>query len=298
MVRIAILGDPGSGGTAVLGLLYAAQVRMSSAEDSAFRFHVAPSSMARVGAIFEALRAGDFPSHAPGAPSGPVEFLFERHPTLVASIRGRLGRGQGSNEAARTVTWTRASFDDLRRHLESGGFPTDGARQLEGVDVLLVLVPTPPAPAESRSAKAGADDALLQMLSQAGRSPRQGSTAAVRMAFVFTMLDRLSDARRKELGLSSDVQGPIPPDRRTGIGLRLLGEALPKTRALLYAQTPAQPPTGAPPRVFFSWIETDPMPSGRPRLRPAPGGGWEPAYPFSEYAALIGACGEWSEGRA
>jgi hypothetical protein len=297
MVRIAMLGDPGSGGTTVLGLLYAAQVRMSAAEVSTFRFHVAPSAMSRLGVIFEQLRAGEFPSHASGASSEPVEFLFERRPTLVASLRGRLGGGHGATDGARTVEWTRATFDDLRRHLEGGGYPTDGARQLEGTDVLLVLVPPSPAGPPGAPAKPGADEALVQMLSERDRSSRAGKSGSTIVAFVFTMLDRVAEGRRKELGLPSNVQDPIPSERRTAIGSRLLEESFPRTRARLLSQPSAHSSPGSTPHIFFSWIETEASSNGRLRLRSAPGGGWEPAYPFDEYVALIGACGGWAEGR-
>ncbi|HXQ48527.1 MAG TPA: hypothetical protein VN842_01930 [Thermoplasmata archaeon] len=297
MVRIAIVGDPGSGGTTVLGLLYAAQVRRSSAEGSAFRFQAAPSSMPRVGAIFEQLKAGEFPTRTAASPSGPIEFLFEPRPTLAASLRGRWIPGRHPPEGGRNVQWTRASFTDLRRHLEGGGFPTDGARQLEGADVLAVLVPPTLNQGAVGSSDPGPDDTLAKAFSAADQQNRTGARSSMAVAFIFTMLDRLPEGRRTELGLLPSLQDSVPPERRETIGLQLVQELLPKTRALLARDGGADRSSETRPKFFFSWVETDPATAGRLRLRSYPGGGWEPAYPFGEYVALIEACDVWAGGR-
>src|SRR5579859_195140 len=118
MVRIALVGDPGSGGTTVLGLLYAAQVRRTASPGATFRFHVAPSSMPQVGAIYEQLKSGEFPAHTPSPSTAPVEFLFERHSTFAGSLRDRLRAGRPPAAATLSIEWTRASWSDLDAFLE------------------------------------------------------------------------------------------------------------------------------------------------------------------------------------
>jgi len=296
MVRIAMVGDPGAGGTTVLGLLYATQVRQTAAEGSSFRFHVAPSSMPQVGAAFEQLQTGEFPARTAGASSGPIEFLFEPHPSLASSLRGRWLHGRSRPNEARRIAWTRAAFSDLRAHVASGGFPTEGARQLEGADVLAVLVPPPEGAGPGGLTGPERDDALAQTVS-AARTPRPtGATPSTAVAFIFTMLDRLSDARRKELGLPGSLAERVPAEGRESIGLRLVRESLPKTAGLVGSGGPTDRVGRIPPQFFFSWVETEPSAPNRPRLRASPGGGWEPVYPFEEYVALISACDAWAGG--
>jgi hypothetical protein len=293
MTRIAMVGETGAGGTTVLGLLYTALVRRSSAEGSVFRFHVAPESLQRVGTLFEQLRAGEFP--APGV--GAIEILFEAPDNAVASLRARLQPRRHPSASARPIAWTRATFSDVRDHLASGRVPTDGARQLEGADVVLVLVPTAASDGPDAAAAPARDDTLARLLKDLEGGNRTGAKPPTAVAFMFTMLDRLPEARRPELGLPSPLEDPISPAHRDGIGHRLLQESMPKTQALIRAAgSPDR--SGVPrPRFFFSWVETEPAAAGRLRLRPSPGGGWEPAYPFKEYNALIEACGIWTGSR-
>jgi hypothetical protein len=296
MVRIALVGDPGSGGSTVLGLLYATQVRWSAADASAFRFHVAPSSMQRVGEIFERLKAGDFPARAPEPRREPIEFLFEPPATFASTFTKRWLPGTHPTKGATTIAWTRAGLDDLRAHLACGGFPTEGARQLEGADVLAVLVPVGADDGTNSSARLTWDDTIARMVSTTDRENRDNVRTPTTLAFVFTMLDRLSDARRRAVGLPDSLDSPVPPDHRATLGARLLKQMLPQTAALFgHDRLPVRPGSLSA-TYFFSWVETDPANSGRLRLRPAPGGGWEPAYPFVEYVALIGACGQRSGG--
>lgn len=296
MVRIAVVGDPGSGGTTVLGLLYAAQVRSSAAEGSPFRFRVAPSSMARIGGIFEQLKLGQFPVHAPSDPSGPVGFQFESPPTLAGSLRERLRVGRHPPADVLSVEWTRASISDLRARIEHGGAPTDGARQLEGADVLAVLVPAAPPGRTDPGPDPRGDETIARVVAAAPQPGRVGASPSTVFAFLFTMLDRLSEARRKELGVPTSLEDPIPAQRRDLVGSSLLHEWLPKTAASFPADRVAGRNEARRPEFFFSWVETETTPASRPRLRPSPGGGWEPSYPFEEYAALIRACTEWARG--
>ena len=295
MVRIALLADPGSGGTTVLGLLYATQVRRASTDATDLRFQVAPSSIPRVSRLLEDLKAGEFPTHS--GTGSPVEFLFERPRTGFASLRGRGILGRHSLEEAISVQWTRASFADLRLHLSSGGFSSDGARQLEGADVLAVVVPARGTESTGPKPDPDPDTVLADALSPAAVPGRSGAMPSIGLAFVFTMLDRLPEARRKELGFAGSLSDPIPPEQRERLGLGLLEQWMPRTRERLGRALTAEVPGGVRPRFFYSWVEPDPAAPGRPRLRASPGGGWEPAYPVSEYTDLINSCETWAGAR-
>jgi hypothetical protein len=297
MVRIALVGDAGSGGSTVLGLLYAAQVRWASNDATAFRFHVAPSAMRSVGDTFEQLRAGEFPARKSPPGSETIEFLLERPASGVSSLRERWRSIGHAGDGARRIEWTRVAWADLRAHLRTGGFSLEGERQLEGSDVLAVLVPAGAVGGSDAAEASDCDGTLAESLTRVDQENRSGARSPTSVAFIFTMLDRLPAARRRELGLPVSFEDPIPPDRRESIGRGLLQGSMPKTRALIGPERTGDRSVGISPQYFFSWVETDPADPARPRLRPSPVGGWEPTYPFAEYVALIEACNRWAGDR-
>lgn len=303
MLRVAIVGDHGSGKTTFLGLLYAALVSSGSSQQDDLRFHVAYESLDEITAVFQRLMSGAFPDAA------TKEGLHELHLELDApgSARGflsRLGNRKGAKDQAATISFSLpGSLDEESPGLHHGStFGTGRWRDALDADVLVMLADATKLAAgggDPKTRPPAAYDARLEALFIAIQRWRSsGGRPLLYPVFVVSKFD----AVRHEVLRAANVEAAPPSVGKDGpraaYGLALLNPHLPRTLAVLGG------PTGkklrfAPTAFVFSHVRTETKGAGQPeriRLRQAPGAGWEPDYARAEYVGFLERVGRIASG--
>ena len=294
MLRVAIVGDHGSGKTTFLGLLYAALVSSGSSREDGLRFHVAYESLDEITALYQRLMSGAFPD------ATIKEGLRELRLELDASasgrgILGRFGSRKGSADRAAAVHFSLpGSLDAASPGLHQGStFGTGRWRDALDADVLVMLADATKLAAKDADVKArpmAAYDGRLEALFIAIQRWRSsGGRPLLHPAFVVSKFD----AVRPELLRAANVE-PAPPavgkdGPRAAYGKALLAPNLPRTLALL------EGPTGkklrfASPAFAYSRVHAETPGGGQPervKLRRTAGGGWEPDYAREEYVGFL-----------
>lgn len=294
MLRVAVVGDHGSGKTTFLGLLYAALVSSGSSKEDGLRFHVAYESLDEITALFQGLMSGGFPDAA--IKEGLRELRLELDASASGrGILGRFGSRKGNADHRAVVHFSLpGSLDEASPGLHSGStFGTGRWRDALDADVLVMLADATKLAAKDADAKArpmAAYDGRLEALFIAIQRWRSsGGRSLLHPVFVVSKFD----AMRPEFLSAVNVE-PAPPavgkdGPRATYGRALLAPNLPRTLALLAG------PTGkklrfAPPTFVYSRVRTEAKGAGVPvgiKLRQAAGGGWEPDYAQDEYVAFL-----------
>ncbi|MCI4360248.1 MAG: hypothetical protein L3J91_00935 [Thermoplasmata archaeon] len=299
MSTALVLGEPGSGLTTFVGLLYAAQVRLGIDDADEFRFSADRESIRWIGEIYSSLTDGRFPDAGADGEQPPLSFV-------LGFRRGRL-RG-----LARRAVSEDGEFDTVR--LQVGGLLAADIAELERHDAVLdagtrrllrspVVVPLIDA---TRLAGSGSetddrpmaryDRVLAGTLTVLGKFlAAEPDRRARRMypVLVVTKFDRISAAALRRLGAPSGPPDGWTTPERHEVGNRLLTDDLPATRKVL-CERGSMAARVDPPSWYFSRLTTEER-GGETRIarRPRPPlGGWEPDYPFEEYRSFLLRLGE------
>lgn len=290
-----ILGEPGTGLTTFVGLLYTAQVRYGTEDSDEFRFHADRESIRSLMGIYGALGDGRFPEGDVDLGSAPLTFVF-------GFRRGGLRRGSpGPGLAGPGFSTVRLIVGGVAPHdmaylRDHDAVLDEPMRRLLRSPILLLLIDASYLTSDLKTI-AGLpmvryDAALAGTLDLLGKFLEADLDRKRRRMFPILVVTKFDRVRPEAL----DILGapPAPPstwgkDIRARVGERLLKNYLPETARYL-----TQPKHGKlevePPAWFFSGLRVQEDASGELRIlrreRP-PLGGWEPEYPFEEYRALI-----------
>ncbi len=294
MIRIAVVGDRGSGKTTFLGLLYAALVSSGSDREDRLRFHVAYESLDEITALFQRLMSGGFPD------ASIKEGLHEVRLELDASatgrgILGRIGSHKASEDHAAAIHVSLpGSLDEASPGLHQGStFGTGKWREALDADLLVMLVDATKLAAREAGGKAAPlatyDGRLEALYLAIQRWRSSGGRPVLRPVFAFSKFD----AVRPDLLGAAHLEAAPPAVGKDGpraaYAQALLEPNLPRTWALLHG--PAGKKLRFGPLTFvFSRVRTETKGAGQPeriKLRQVPGGGWEPDYAREEYVAFL-----------
>ncbi len=297
MSSALVVGNPGSGLSTFLGLLYTAEVRLGGEKADEFRFHADRESIRRLEGIYGELGDGRFPESEVDWGRSPLTFLigFKRTGLRPVLPRGatpevdfrpfRVEIGGLSTEEVAELGDQDAVLDGSTRRLlrsrivlpiiDASTIPDDLGEPADG-----------PFPEDLRLARAL--DLLLRFLS----AERDRHDRKLFPLFVLTKCDRFSAAAARRLDAPSGPPASWDPEARSAFGTRLLAEQLPETLRTLGGAR-ARRVDAADPVWFYSEVGTEEREGIRIRRRwRAPAGGWEPEYPFEEYRALLDRLGE------
>ncbi len=305
MLRVAIVGDHGSGKTTFLGLLYAALVSSGSGRADELRFHVAYDSLDEVTVLFQRIMSGGFPDAA------TKEGLHELRVELESARSGRgllsrIGSRKDAPGPSQTIHFSLpGSLDEASPGLHQGStFGTGKWRDALDADVLAILADSTKLVSKAAEAMAGpmeAYDRRLEALFVAIQRWRSsGGREVLHPAFVFSKFDAVKPALLEAASLE-----PVPPGvgktgPRSHYGKALLAPNLPRTLALL--DGPSGKKLHFAPAVYtFSAVRTQTQaapPQERIKLRRTETGGWEVDYSREEYLGFLDAVSKIGAGLA
>ena len=291
MFQVVVLGDPNSGKTTFLGLLYATQVRSGSDTEDRFRFHVGLESLPEITFIFEQLMSRNFPEAATKKGITEVSFdiglsrahssFFRREEEWKSSasstIRFRLLRTQEEGESRETGSW---SMDEkARAFLEN--------------DAVVILVDS------AKLAGSGGDPQVSPMsrydtkvdrlLNPVQRVQESGKTGLLHPIFMFSKFDRVNPEVLRAAKLAPEPPRVDKTGRRAAYAEALLKLNMPQTLTTVKSREGGGVKLGKP-AYFFSWVRTEelvPGQQGKIRLRRGDLTGWEPDYSNEEYLAFL-----------
>lgn len=299
MLNVAVIGDPDSGKTTFLGLLYATLVRSGSDRADELRFHVSYESLDEISALFQQLMSGGFPDAATkeGVHGLSVEIGFRQARRASFLHRGASAR---TAESGTTVRFALpGSLDEHTPGLFRGStFGTGRWRDALDADAICILVDGArlvPAAAEAELRRLEAYDRHVESLFIAIQRWRsRGGRPTLHPLFVISKFDAVKPQVLQAASLDRDPPSVAKTGPRAAYARPLLAANLPKTLAAI--ETGSGPKLRfTKPAYFFSWVRTEakgPDATVRIRLRQIDGGGWEPDYPREEYLALLDALGE------
>ena len=294
MSSALILGEPGSGLTTFVGLLYTAQVRYGTEESDLFRFHADRESIRALMGIYGALGEGRFPEGEVDLGSTPLSFVFGFR--RRGFHRSRPSSGEDHQFSTLRLSVGGVTPHDLVQMSKHDAVLDAPFRRLLLSPVLLVLVDASWLTSEVESiaglpmirydaALAPTLD-LLRKFIGAGQERRRHRMFPI---FIVTKFDRIRPEAVEVLKIP-----PTPPTSwdqttRIDVGDRLLRKYLPETARFLATRKQGGVEV-APPVWFYSSLRLEI--SNGPELRIArreriPIGGWEPEYPFEEFRSLI-----------
>lgn len=289
MSPAVVLSDRGSGTTTFLGLLYAALVRWGSSGHDGFRVHASHDSIRAIKDVYGSLMDGHFPSH--GLEYGRDDLSFVLGYDRVHKVL------HGHRPSGRSLSVHVASVEELSELRGRAVVMDDWLRVRLSSQVALVVLDATRLPVDPKSLLSlphhafrrydAAVASCLSLLETYLRADRARQRALLQPIFVLTKADLISPELRAQLG------GPPPPlsagpARRTRWVEEAISERMPQTHGLL-----AGDGSGirfAAPMLFVSSVLTEPSPSGEVRIHRRlrlPEGGYEPDYPYEEFAALI-----------
>jgi hypothetical protein len=299
MLRVAVVGDHGSGKTTFLGLLYAALVRSGSDKSDQLRFRVNFESLEEITVLFQRLMSGTFPDSATkeGIHGLSIEVGF-RKPNRGAFLR--LGSRKRTADASTTVHFTLpGSLDEKTPGLFSGGTIGTGPwRDVLDADAVLILVDSTKLVAKGEDDESSPvrpyDRRVESLLTAIRRWRSRDGREVLYPIFVLSKFDAVTPDILRAANID-----PAPPEAgkagpRAAYARALLEPNLPRTLATV-EEAGGTRLRFATPTYVFSWVRTEaktPAASERIRLRRIDGGGWEPDYSRDEYLAVVDALGE------
>jgi hypothetical protein len=290
-----VVGEPRSGRTTFVGLLYTAVVRFGTEEADRFRFSAERESIRRLEAIYGSLGAGRFPDGDVDREGEPLRFVFGFRRTGF----GRWGRGGVTGDA---------EFDTVPVHV--GGMPAeevaevgehvpvldDATRRLLRSPVVIALINAaslPPEPGGIDGLGIARYDLELartfETISRFVGGERNRKARRLYPVFVLTQFDRIPEATLRALHAPPEEPSKWSKVDRVNFGTSLLEVHLPETGRFLQRGRDARV-TVAPVIWFFSGLATEEVGGDAPRIRRrsrVPLGGWEPEYPYEEYRSLL-----------
>ena len=257
-----------------LGLLYAAQMRISTAHgQQSYRFSCPAEALRAVGGLHQALCSGEIPSATDPEEVSRVSFLMD-YPDRLAKRLLPFGR----SKAERGLPELQLGTVPLVEGKGQGELvpAQEGWGALVGCKVLVaiagVVAAAPPKGPEP------CDPAVARIIAEAP-SPKP------EVVIVFQFADEPPPPAPAKEG---EKPPPFVPPlaeaaARANLGASFASTLLPRTQAALAAAR-------AEPAYFFSWVATDRGPGGAlraKRRRLFDAGGVEPVYPFEEFEGLV-----------
>lgn len=299
MLRVAIVGDRGSGKTTFLGLLYAALVRSGSDRADDMRFHASIDSFEEITVLFQRLMSGSFPDSA--TKEGIHELSVEvgyRNPKHGGL--GRLGSRLWTSGASVALAFTLpGNFDAEAPGFLQGSSIYEGRwRDVLDGDVLLILADSTKLAAKAEDSETGPmgtyDGHVASLLTAIQRWRERGGRDILHPIFVLSKFDSV----RAEVLKASELEATPPDVKKTGpravYARALLDPNLPRTLAKIQG-TGRDKLRFARPGFSFSSVRTETKTPGRSEsihLRRVNGAAWEPDYSIDEYLALMQGLGE------
>jgi hypothetical protein len=290
-----VVGEPGSGVTTFVGLLYTAVVRFGIEESDRFRFHAERESILRLESIYGALGEGRFPETELGRNEGPLAFVFGFRRRGVGPWALADGNGEAEFQTV-PVQVGEMPAEEIAELGEHAPVLDDATRRLLRSPVLVPLVDAgrlPPEPGGIDGLPlARYDRQLARTMETVARflaAERSRRARRLFPLFVLTKFDSIPDGTRKALDAPAGGTSTWTRDDRSSFGARLLARHLPETDRFLHTG-PAGRVVVRPPAWFFSGLALDSQEGTEPRIRRrsrVPVGGWEPEYPYEEYRALL-----------
>ena len=287
MASALVVGEPGSGVTTFVGLLYTAVVRFGNEEADGFRFHAERESIQRIQEIYSSLGSGHFPEVTLGGESTPLTFMF--------GFR-RSGLSSDSDFDSVPVQVAELQAEDIAEIEKHNPVLDDPTRQLLRSTVVVPLVNaallSPETGGIDGLPMARYDHALARTFEIVARFlavERNRKARRLYPLFVLTQFDRIPAATLQALEAPAGSPTEWARADRVGFGARLLDRHLPETGRYLFHARDARVVV-APPIWFFSELGLDPKVGDEPRIRRrsrVPVGGWEPEYPYEEYRGLL-----------
>ncbi len=293
MLRVVIIGDPDSGKTTALGLLYATQVRSATDKMDAFRFHMPVESLEVIDPIFQQLMSGSFPDAIAKEGIAGISFQVPHRRTGLGIVPRLRGRGGPDASTTIRIALPRTRVEEASRLLRESSVVDDRWNDIYGSDVVVVVVDSTKLAAKGERAEPSpmsrydaAVESLLMMIQRLREPTRRGFLHPI---FLFTKFDRVGP---EVLRASKVAQAPprVGESRaRAAYAEALLGHNMPNTLARVKARVAGGPRFGSP-VYLFSWVRSEEMTPGPPeriRLRRTETAGWGPDYPHLEYLALL-----------
>lgn len=295
MSRATLVGAPGSGRTVALSLLYASLVRYGGEKEGHFRFHAEEDSLQVLGSLYEQLRCGEMPlwPETGGPPRTTITLSYDGQGAHAALSRAFHPLHHVGPHSLRFAL-DRFSNEDLQAFVRGGGGLTAGASDLLDTSALICVLDASQLPIRRAPDPAGAHawDAtlggLVRAIAAADRDHPAPPGRRIQPIFLLTKMDGAPEPARASFTPPDSGRSPSNRDGRRQVAERLVEDHLPGTKAALLASDPHRS-LFAPPTLFASWVTPDdPSHSSRKIQGHATSTrGWEPDYPFPEYADLI-----------
>jgi hypothetical protein len=288
-----VVGEPRSGRTTFVGLLYTAVVRFGIEETDRFRFHAERESIRRLEAIYGSLGDGHFPEGDVDREGEPLQFVFGfRRNGFAGWTRGG-GEGDFDTVPVRVGGFAADEVAELAEHTPVLDEPT---RQLLRSPIVIALVNAASLPPEPGGIDglpiARYDQVLARTFETVARflaAERNRRARRIYPLFVLTQFDRIPEGTLRALGAAPGEPQSWSEEVRSDFGARVLLTHLPETaRFLRRARDERVVP--APACWFFSGLATEEVGGDGLRIRRRsrlPLGGWEPEYPYEEYRNLL-----------
>lgn len=293
MASALVVGEPGSGVTTFVGLLYTAVVRFGNEESDGFRFHAERESIQRIREIYADLGAGHFPEISLDKEDGPLTFVFGfRRSGIGGWARGATTDDEFDSVPVQVAELPAEEVAEIEQHTP---VLDESTRQLLRSTVVVPLVNAALLSAETGGIDglpmARYDHALARTFEIVARFlavERNRKARRLYPLFVLTQFDRIPPATLQALEAPPGHPSEWARADRVAFGARLLDRHLPETGRYLFHARDARVVV-APPIWFFSELGLDEG-KDEPRIRRrsrVPVGGWEPEYPYEEYRGLL-----------
>jgi len=290
MPRAVILGEPSSGSTTFVALLYSTLVRTAVEREDEFRFAVAPESVDLLTGMYAQLMSGELP----GTPR-PEEIATMRL-TLAFSRRNRgrswLGKSTDYSGVPKVeCRWVQARFEQIEASLRGGDTSADPTASLIECTIPIFLLPVTgfgPDVSSSNSTGQSLDHSVMSVLHGLARPfevARRPSGEALHPIVVFTQLDGCSPEALGRFGLKSPLDDNELEQQHRRLSSAFLEEFIPKTAEYCGSAGSA---VGAP-EVFFSFLQTETGEGGEARVKvwTAADHSRQPVYARNQFQALI-----------
>jgi hypothetical protein len=310
MCPAAILGDRASGKTTFLGLLYAAQVKYGTQQGDSFRFHAPPPSLKFMGAIYEGMSGGQFPSATLKDEVTEVGFLFGYRRTVMGKLPSWIPQTRFTNpfSVLHFMAYD-VSGEDVQEFIESGVAASPIIQQLLKSVVVVILVDCSKmtlahdSPQYKQMLRYDTEVAKLAVnfqtykVQEYQRLKAQGLGEGLPLIYptiVLTKFDQLSDEVLAKLGLHRGIPPTNKEKERREYAEAILRVFLPQTLSQLRGGKVAGVSFDQA-AYFVSWIHTETADGGMAPVGKAQivvkdataNSAAEPDFAYDEYVGFI-----------